>query len=189
MYQWPPASELKDRVMAGLNEAAECHHMYPITDWTTAIFVQIRVHLAELKCHALKNSEKALASGFCDKEFLYDFTANIYPDSEHDDLLIQTVVAGESELQNDGKYWWDFNKLLQSDAPLCFFIFHTAFCRMDASFEDLTNGIQRKQSYRQKHGLTSSAYLLSCRWGYPHQYSFKHRFIDRDGKMEGYKCP
>lgn len=187
MIQWPTVDELRDGTISAMDMVADRNRLSLIhnRDWTTEMFVEIKNRLARpgLEFQALRQTDSARSNGFLDKEFIYDFTANVY-DDEDPYFLIQTAVAGESEWNiGETEEWWDFHKLLQSDAIFCFMIFAQYPEKMLESFGTLTRAIAKKQSARREHGLSTSAYLLSCRWNYPIEYEFKHMFIASDSKI------
>jgi hypothetical protein len=187
---FPAATDLRDRVKDALNAIAEKNRssLIPSGDWTRQVFVEIKERLVslnlDLEYQAFRRRDFAKANGFIDQEFIYDFTANFYSKDE-DHFLIQTVVAGESEWSHaEASDFWDFHKLLQSDALLCFYIFEPVYEQISQCFDRLIAAIVNKQSNRRRNNLTTPAYLLSCRWNYPQQYEFRHKFIDSDGTMK-----
>jgi hypothetical protein len=187
MSESPTVHELRDHVRDALDAVAARNLNLPIPsgDWTRQVFVEVKDRLCplQLECQAFRRAKLAVENGFIDQEFIYDFTAHWYYDDE-DHFLIQTAVAGESEWgRGEAKEFWDFHKLLQSDALLCFYVFEPAYESIEVCFERLTAAVKRKQSYRRERALSTSAYLLSCRWDYPERYKFAHRFIDVDSSV------
>jgi hypothetical protein len=187
MRQYPQIHDLRDRVLNALDAVCVRNRirLIPPGDWTGQVFVEIKNRLASLnlECQAFQRRAIACSYGFIDAEFLYDFTAHIYH-GDDDHFLIQTVIAGESEWSHAEVIdFWDFHKLLQSDALLCFFVFEPPYEKIVASFDRLIAAIKRKQSFRCANGLSTSAYLISCRWDCPQQYKFTHRFIDTDSSV------
>ena len=187
MDRWPPVEQLRDAVRFALDATAERNRTSLIlgSDWTTEVFLNIKVALDGfgLKFQALRNRTLAQSKGFLDAEFIYDFTANIYDEDEESGFLIQTAVAGESEWHVRDNEEWDFHKLLQSDALLCFYILDDYPRNIASRLKRLSEAIVRKQRARRNHSLSTSAYLLSCRWSYPQQYEFWHKFVDPDGEQ------
>jgi len=198
MTKWPTVFELRDAVRGALDALSERNRTSMIqgdTAWTAQTYVAIKDRLLaipnlvaqrDLTFHAFQQTALAQTYGFVDKEFNYDFTANIW-DNEDPHFLIQTVIAGESEWnKGEPEEGWDFHKLLQSDALLCFMIFRQYPQKLTGNLERLARVITRKQFARREHDLSTSAYLFSFQWNYPPEYEFKHMFIDCYSKRFDY---
>jgi hypothetical protein len=166
MLYLPDVNEAVQQIRAAFDAVAEQHQQQNIRnpDWFGQIVRRIALWA---KAKGMESCARGTPEGCGATEFLFDYCARIYdPEVPSDErFFAQTVIVGEIEWsQNEEQINKDFDKLLVSDALICFMgLQQSTVEKAEEMLEYLGRAARRRQSYALQRGVRPPpTFVFSC---------------------------